>query len=244
MSSAAAANVPTSPRGGLDARYAGGPLVAVCGLHGGAGTTSLARLLAESAQASAPAGAVLLCETDPCGGGLAVELGQASPHGLHDLAADRRDARRAPFAQLSDGLRLCASAPGPKAPADRSQLGGVLDDARAAHGLTIVDCATLREAHGHIALERADAIVWALRADHEPRRALLLLGSALARSARRGRWVIAISDTGVAPADHARTAARELTEHLRVDIVLVPRLATCDNDAQVLAAQQLSRALT
>jgi hypothetical protein len=244
MSAAAGAAVPTLRVGGPNARYAGGPLVAICGLHGGAGTTSLARLLAEAAQASATAGAVMLCETDPCGGGLAIELGQASPHGLHDVAADRRDARRAPFAQLPDGLRLCAAAPAPRAPADSSQVGATLDDARAAHALTIVDCATLREAHGHVALERADAIVWTLGAHHEPRRALLLLGSALARSALRGRWVIAVSDAGVAGVDNARTAARELTEHLAIDVVLVPNLASCDNDARALAVQQLSQALT
>ena len=43
----------------------GAPLVAVCGLHGGAGTTTLACLLAEHAAAASPAGRVLAVEARP-----------------------------------------------------------------------------------------------------------------------------------------------------------------------------------
>ena len=55
----------------------GGPLVAVCGLAGGAGTTTLALLLAHQA-AVASAAPILLTEADPLRPGLAALSGAAT----------------------------------------------------------------------------------------------------------------------------------------------------------------------
>src|SRR5439155_8384071 len=67
----------------------GAPLVAVCGLHGGAGTTTLACLLAEHAAGSSPSGRVLIAEGDARAAELAAHLGASSPLSLMRLAAGR-----------------------------------------------------------------------------------------------------------------------------------------------------------
>ena len=71
----------------------GGPVVAVCGLTGGAGTSTLALLLARLAASDSTA-PILLAETDPMRAGLAVLTGRATPRPLVALAAarDRRQA--------------------------------------------------------------------------------------------------------------------------------------------------------
>src|SRR3954453_18174708 len=113
----------------------GGPLVAVCGLVPGAGTSTLAYALADRA-ARASAAPVLACEADPTAGGLAALADGATAHSLSDLALRLAagDPPSAPFATLPSGLRLIAATP------RRDALPGVaalpvLRDARAAHGL-------------------------------------------------------------------------------------------------------------
>src|SRR5215207_1951792 len=87
----------------------GGPLVAVCGLAGGAGTSTLAYLLARRAarHSTVP---VLLTELDPRGGLVAL-AGAAAPLGLCELAraVDEERPPERPFTEAA-GLRLVASA--------------------------------------------------------------------------------------------------------------------------------------
>ena len=91
----------------------GGPLVAVCGLVGGSGASTLAFCLARQAarESQAP---VLLTEPDARRAGLAVLAGQ-----LHAARACRgspsasrtAERPREPFVEIEPGLRLVASAP-------------------------------------------------------------------------------------------------------------------------------------
>ena len=138
----------------------GGPLVAVCGLTGGAGTTTLALLLATCA-AGESATPVLLTEADPARAGLAALTGRATPRSLAALAAHLRDeeAPRDTFAELSTGLRLIAAAAQPAPRVERDEVGALLSEARAAHGLVVVDCGTSWTA-GSPALTNASHIVW------------------------------------------------------------------------------------
>jgi cellulose biosynthesis protein BcsQ len=117
----------------------GGPLVAVCGLVGGAGASTLAYLLARRAarHSTAP---VLLAELDDRGA-LAALVGAAGPVGLRELgqAIEQRREVATPFAQLPGGLRLVAAARPAAAAAATPGITDVLADARDAHGLVVVD---------------------------------------------------------------------------------------------------------
>lgn len=117
----------------------GGPLVALCGLTGGAGTSTLAYLLARRAacESSAP---VLLAGLDDLGG-LATITGCASTLGLRGLARAVDEERNPPqpFAEVDDGLRLVASSGREPASVSQAALVRLLTDAREAHGLVVVD---------------------------------------------------------------------------------------------------------
>jgi MinD-like ATPase involved in chromosome partitioning or flagellar assembly len=146
--------------GALAFNELGGPLVAVCGLTGGAGTSTLALLLARQAAASSAA-AILLSEADPLHGGLAALTARATPHPLIELARHvaEHDAPAETFVELEGGLRLIAAQPRRCAPADADAVGGLLAEARAAHGLVIVDCAT-SWARDSAILTSATQILW------------------------------------------------------------------------------------
>jgi MinD-like ATPase involved in chromosome partitioning or flagellar assembly len=142
----------------------GGPLVAICGLTGGAGTSTLALVLARQAarDSSAP---VLLTEHDAQRPGLAALAGRATPRPLVALARDLAH-RRPPvdtFAELADGLRLIAAAPHAELQVDATAVHSLLDQARAAHGLVVVDCGTHWTKHSPV-LDRATHVIWTLAA--------------------------------------------------------------------------------
>lgn len=139
----------------------GGPLVAVCGLAGGAGTTTIAMQLARRA-AAASAAPVLLIEGEPGDGGLAVAAGHATPHTLHELAEQLADqaALTDAFLELEAGLRLVAVGPqARRLPAPAAAVSALLVEARAAHGLVVVDCATTWTVDAPI-LKAATHILW------------------------------------------------------------------------------------
>ena len=138
----------------------GGPLVAVCGLAGGAGTSTLAYLLARRAarHSTVP---VLLTELDP-GGGLVALVGAAAPLGLRALAqaVDEKCAPQRPFAEAAAGLRLVASAEaGDPGPLPLGALEQLLADARAAHGLVVVDAGQPTAGEAEQLLTMADHVL-------------------------------------------------------------------------------------
>ena len=162
----------------------GGPLVAVCGLAGGAGTSTLAYLLARRAarHSTVP---VLLAELE-AGGGLVALAGAASSLGLCELAravdAERPPAR--PFTEVA-GLRLVAATqPGTPDPLPIGALERLLDDARAAHGLVVVDAGQPRGGEAERLLAMADHLLLCVPATAAGvRRAELQLASGLLRRA-------------------------------------------------------------
>lgn len=187
----------------------GGPLVAVCGLAGGAGTTTLALLLARHA-ATQSATPVLLTEADPCNAGIAALTGATTPHSLIDLAQKmaNNDAPRESFLELQPGLRLIAAAPRRRSATDPAALRALLGEARDAHGLVIVDCATTWTAGSPI-LAAATHILWSAPATPAGLVcARAMLDSDLLPAA--GRCVEALVATATAQQPRTRVSVRAL----------------------------------
>lgn len=131
------------PQGTVGATFdeLGGPVAAVCGLTGGAGTTTLALLLAQRV-AEGSKTPVLVTEAR-AGGGLALLAGKSTPYSLQALAtrAAHGEAPAGAFAELAPGLRLMATVD--RQPRDvEAPVGALIDQARDAHGLVVVDCGT------------------------------------------------------------------------------------------------------
>jgi Flp pilus assembly CpaE family ATPase len=184
----AAQSEPADPRLAFTALP--GELVTVCGLHGGAGTSRLTAAIGDAAAAASGPDRVLVTETDPAGGALAPRYGAASPQTIHDLARGRV-VGGASFATLDSGLRLLAATPAGRTAAAPDAVATVLDGARAAHGLTVVDAGIVREPHNTAALALATTIIWTLCADRADELGALL-ASPLTRRGRAARWVIAV----------------------------------------------------
>src|SRR5688572_32800492 len=108
----AAARTEESVSHGLRFDKLGGPFVAVCGLVGGSGASTLAFALARQA-ARESAAPVLLTESETHRAGLAVVAGQTTVLGLPDLAQQVADGQTPsePFLELEHGLRLIAATP-------------------------------------------------------------------------------------------------------------------------------------
>lgn len=141
-------------------------VVAVCGLAGGAGTTTLAWLLARQAARESPA-PVLVCEPEAIGGGLADRAGCASTTALGELGELVDAGQRPPagaFAALPDGLRMIAAGPRQAHAPPAGALARVLSDARAAHGLVVCDCRTLDHPAVDAILAQATHVLWTLPA--------------------------------------------------------------------------------
>jgi septum formation inhibitor-activating ATPase MinD len=221
-------------------------IVAVCGLHGGAGTTTIATLLGRAAAIQQP-GRVLLCDSAPGAGDLALALGAASPYNLADvarLAASGQAPAELPWLQQADGLRVMARAPARRAAAATDSVIQVLRDAGATHSLVVVDAGTLTSDHAAAALRAADVVLWTLDATAQLNRCAALIGGPLATDARHARWLLAASATG---RDSDVPAAARLTElgPTAARLVLVPTVGHCTADApeSLLAGSQLLSAL-
>jgi MinD-like ATPase involved in chromosome partitioning or flagellar assembly len=149
----------------------GGPLVAVCGVVGGAGASSIACLLATAAarESTTP---VLVCDTGGPQAGVALYTNADSRHTLAELAESllpetggRAAPRgRTPFAERDDGLRVLASGPRFRLNHDPAGVADLLAQAQSAHGLTVVDCGTLQREADQLALQIATHAVWVLPA--------------------------------------------------------------------------------
>jgi hypothetical protein len=180
---------------GLAFEKTGGPLVAVCGLVGGAGTTTLALCLARQAASESDA-PVLVTEADGHRAGLAVTAGCATPHSLPTLArrAAAGDTPQHTFAQVAPGLRLIATAPSRATPVEPDALHALLSQARAAHGLVVVDCGSVSASAAAI-LDAATHILWTLPATPAAlaRARELFAADALPRSGRAPETLVAIA---------------------------------------------------
>jgi hypothetical protein len=242
LSLAQSAGASVAGRSALSFDRVGGPLVAVCGLVAGAGTSTLAYALAERA-ARDSAAPVLACEADPTAGGLAALADEATPHPLSELAFRLVEGRPpvTPFVTLPSGLRLIASAPRRVALPGAAALP-LLRDARAAHGLVVVDCGSLARLEALPALQLATHILWTVPAAplalKRARPALAALAPRL--SAAREALV------AVAPTPTARVGARELRElaEPRCDrLVLVPHAPALLHSPRTSPAEELAETL-
>lgn len=180
------------------------PLLAVCGLGGGVGTTTLAYLIARYTAAGAER-PVLLSDLGGPAAALATYAGASSPLTLAQaseaIARDRLDGRL--FANAAPGLRLIARAPDLDDDINASGLDPLLADAREAHSLVVVDCGTLQRRGERRVAAAASTIAWVTRSTPSGvARAHAALG-AFATSHAKAQLL-------VARCDRRRAAEREL----------------------------------
>jgi cellulose biosynthesis protein BcsQ len=142
-----------------------GPLLAVCGLCGGAGASTLAYLTALAAVRRGD-GAVLLADTGGPTAGISHYAGAETPRSLSEVS--ELLAASLPVGQLlattSDGLRVLASEPRLAADCARDGIELLLDHARRRYTLTVIDCGTLAREADQIALASATHVAWVLPA--------------------------------------------------------------------------------
>jgi hypothetical protein len=155
--------VQRDPRGGHPRRSAQEPgLVAVAGLCGGAGASTLAYLLccAAIAEGKRP----VLCLDATGRGGIAVHAGTqpgiSFAHASIEIQAGRMPAAGRLFAGSRDGVRVLCSTPSLDRPLPAVDgANRLLADARSAHALTVVDSGTLTGDLERLALSSADHVL-------------------------------------------------------------------------------------
>ena len=158
-----ASNDQLAPATGAGGRR--GPLLAVCGLCGGAGASTLAYLTALAAARSST-GAVLLADTGGPSDGISRYAGVETPRSLSEVS--ELLAAGLPVGQLlattRDGLRVLATGPRLAADCARDGIELLLDHARRRYALTVIDCGTLARQADQIALAKASHVAWVLPA--------------------------------------------------------------------------------
>jgi hypothetical protein len=209
---------------GLCFERPGGPLVVVCGLHGGAGTSTLACALAVQAARESPGGRVLLCESAAAAGDVASLTAATSPYSLSELAAEYQ-ARRRPsgFLARCGELGVIAGAMAPAPSVADGAIAGVLCAARRRHALTVVDAGTVRTAGTRELLQAATHVLWiAVERPGGVERAQCLLASSLV-PALAARRLLAVR----APRRRHQAGGRwrDLAEQHCERLVLVPHSA-------------------
>ena len=218
-----------------------GPLLAVCGLAGGVGVTTLSYLIARAA-ARDWTEPVLVADTGGPSGGLAACAGVEVPRSLAELA--QQLATGVPlgsgiYATGRDGLRVLATGPEFSSPRTDDEVHRrLLAHAREAHGLTVIDCGTLGRGIEQTAAASATHIAWVLTATtHGVRSARRVLGAAPVMAGNE--LIIARNDVrqSTAPLRELRRLAAER----QASLVLVPHLTrleaggveACVEEAQV-----------
>lgn len=221
------------PRSVPPRRPLAGPLVAVCGLCGGAGTSTLAYLIAraEARETRAP---VLVADVGGPSAGLVAYAGAQPTRSLPRIAnavAAHEPLSDALFAHAADGLRVMASEPSlePHEDVDPHALARVLGDARAAHALTVVDCGLAAGAVAQQTLTLASHVVWVLPATLGGIcRGGPLLGLHGLAPARR-ELVVAREDASGCPAP--TDELRRLAELRDAPLVLMPHVSDLGEQA-------------
>jgi Flp pilus assembly CpaE family ATPase len=192
-------------------------------LVGGAGTTTLAYLIARAA-ARQWDHSVLVADAGGSSGGLAALAGVESARSLPELAAAL--AMDVPlhgvlYATTRDGVRILARGPQFGTTVPLSHLRTLLGDAREAHRLTVIDCGTLASDVGKTVMDEASHVAWVVPATRHG----VELGQRVLAAAPSGRG----SQLLVARRDRRQTKApvralRLLAGEHRLALVLVPDL--------------------
>jgi Flp pilus assembly CpaE family ATPase len=215
------------------------PLLAVCGLCGGAGASTLAYLTALAA-ARRGKGAVLVADTGGPTAGISHYAGVQAPRSLTE-AAEQVQAGL-PTGQLiattSDGLRVLATAPMLASTCSREGVELLLAHARERYTLTVIDCGTLAREADQIAFASATHVAWVIPATTGAVDRGRQLLDAIAPHPSSRETLIARHD----PSDR-RTAVRELRDlarERRAPLILLPCLpepATANTPAALETAQ-------
>jgi Flp pilus assembly CpaE family ATPase len=141
------------------------PLLAVCGLCGGAGASTLAYLVA-LAEARRRCESVLVGDTGGSSGAIACYTGVEAPRSLVEAAA--HVTAGLPAGQLvakdSNGVRVLATGPRFTPDCPREGIELLLDHARERYALTVIDCGTLAREADRVALAKASHLAWVLPA--------------------------------------------------------------------------------
>jgi hypothetical protein len=225
------------------------PLLAVCGLCGGAGTSTLSYLLARFAVAEV-SGNVLVCDTGGPAGGLAACARVQSPWSLVEVAARSAQGLALPGGPYavderagSPGHELRVIATGPRL-VDISGAEGLerlLAMARSdgAHALTVVDCGTLQRAADRLALLIASHIAWVLPATGGGVRRAEGMLAAIGLDLAGRELVVARRERRERGA--GLRALRALAQRRRAPLVLLPHLSDpLDRPARALAEAQVA----
>lgn len=140
-----------------------GPVVAICGLAGGVGSSTLAFALARQA-ASESRMPVLLADAAATPG-ITHIAGSRSPRSLGTLAAALAAGESPDQAcvELRGGLRLIATGPERRAAPSPAAIEELLDHAGEAHGLVVLDCGTSWMSSADV-LACASHVVWTMAA--------------------------------------------------------------------------------
>jgi hypothetical protein len=209
---------------GLAFEQRGGPLLALVGVCGGAGTTTLAYLLAAGAAIESRQPVLLADLGGPAAGVCAyasVQSGQSFPIVAEHVANGRRPPR-ALFATGEFGMRVLAARPELDSPVSAESATTVLSHAQAAHALTVVDCGSLTRPVEQITLDLATHVAWVLPATSVGARRAETLLATLNRFVPGHEIVVARNDHGAQSAPLARLA--EIADDRGAPLVLVPRL--------------------
>jgi Flp pilus assembly CpaE family ATPase len=228
----------TAPDSGAEPRADAcrGPLLAVCGLCGGAGASTLAYLVA-LAEARRRSEAVLIADTGGPGGGISCYAGVQAPRSLVEVAD--HVAAGLPVGRLftaTAGLRVLATGPRFAPTCARKGIELILAYARERYALTVIDCGTLAREADQVALANATHIAWVLPASTSAvRRARPVLEAI--NPYLQGRELIVARHDG----DKARLRElKQLAERRHAPLVLlpsVPDLASGDPSHALEAAQ-------
>jgi Flp pilus assembly CpaE family ATPase len=199
-----------------------GPLLAAVGLCGGAGTSVLAYLTAVSAAAASEA-PVLLADTGGPTGGVSAYTSVSTPLTLADISDRVAGEERVPprfWADGPHGLRVLAGFPQFTAQGTDESVRRVLRDARAAHGLTVVDAGTLARPAEQAALAAASHVAWVLPATPS---GVLRASRVLERITRLSRpeLILARAEPGSKP---PFGQLEDLADQRRAPLVLMPHL--------------------
>ena len=202
----------------------GGPLLVLAGVCGGAGTTTLAYLIAAAAARSSRE-PVLLADLGGPGAAISAYAKAESSQSLPLLADHLANGRQPPgrvLATAGGGLRVLAGRPDLNPPVPQAAAREVLAQARAAHGLTVIDAGTLVRPVERVALSLATHVAWVLPASPiGVRRGAMALETF--HGACRARELIVARNDHNAP----RTIISELADLAdirRAPLVLVPDL--------------------
>jgi hypothetical protein len=214
-------------------------MLAVCGLCGGAGASTLGYLVARFA-VTIGSGPVLVCDTGGPTGGLSAYTNVESAWSLTEasdrLAADLRMAGcvyavDAAASARGSELRVIATGPRFSSSGDLAALEALLAMARSddVHALTVVDCGTLQRAADRIALGAASHVAWVLPATPSGvRRGERMLAQIRPRATHR-EALVARRDRR--DSTQGLRALKALARQRNAPLVLMPEVADLLDDA-------------